>query len=82
MSLIIIITVVGDKSEMNKNLNKAEIFFTIVFTIEAMIKIIAMGFVMDPKTYLRNGWNVLDFAIVVIGIVTLVFESYIKVQAS
>lgn len=39
----------------------------VVFTIECVLKIIAHGFVMHSGAYLRNGWNILDFIIVVIG---------------
>ena len=46
---------------------KAEYFFIVVFTIEAILKIVAYGFAFHPGAYLRNAWNVLDFAIVVIG---------------
>merc|ERR1712013_364763 len=70
----------GDVSEINKKLNKAEIFFTIVFSGEAIVKIIAMGFALHPGAYLRNAWNILDFSIVVIGFVTLIFEEYIEVD--
>lgn len=31
------------------------------------MKIIAYGFAMHAGAYLRNGWNMLDFTIVVIG---------------
>ena len=51
-----------------------------MFTIEAVMKIIAMGFFLHEGSYLRNGWNVLDFFIVVIGIVTLAFAGSIKVD--
>lgn len=69
-----------DTSEINLKLNKAEIFFMIVFAGEAIIKIIAMGFVLHPGAYLRNGWNILDFSIVLIGFVALIFEEYIDVD--
>ena len=39
----------------------------IIFAGEALLKIIAMGFVLHPGAYLRNGWNILDFSIVLIG---------------
>lgn len=37
---------------------------TVIFTLESLLKIIAFGFVMSPKTYLRDGWNQLDFIVV------------------
>lgn len=70
----------GDTSGINMKLNRAEIFFTIVFSGEAIVKIIAMGFALHPGAYLRNAWNILDFSIVVIGFVTLIFEEYIEVD--
>ena len=45
----------------------AEYVFLGVFTLEAILKIIAYGFVMHPGAYLRNGWNILDFVIVAVG---------------
>lgn len=64
----------------NATLEKVEYFFIAVFTIECILKIMADGFAFHQGAYLRNWWNVLDFLIVVIGLVTLVFESYIEVD--
>ena len=55
----------------------AEYFFLAVFAIEGLLKIIAYGFVMHPGAYLRNGWNILDFSIVVIGYVFHLNSFYI-----
>ena len=41
--------------------------FLIIYTIEMFLKIIAMGFVMKPHSYLRDGWNILDFSVVTLG---------------
>lgn len=46
---------------------KIEYVFLVIFTGECVMKIIAYGFVMHAGSYLRNGWNLLDFTIVVIG---------------
>lgn len=46
---------------------KIEYAFLIFFAIEAMLKIIAYGFLFHTDAYLRNGWNVLDFSIVSLG---------------
>jgi len=46
---------------------KVEYAFIIIFTSEAIIKIVAYGFVLHPGAYLRNGWNFLDFIIVTVG---------------
>jgi hypothetical protein len=42
-----------------------EIAFLVIYTGEMFIKIIAMGFLLEPDTYLRDPWNILDFLVVV-----------------
>jgi hypothetical protein len=42
-----------------------DIFFTVAFTIEMLIKTISMGLVLDRGSYLRESWNQLDMFIVV-----------------
>ena len=43
---------------------------TTIFTIEMLLKVVALGFVMNEGTYLRNSWNVLDCIVVVISIIS------------
>ena len=45
-----------------------EYFFASVFITEFILKLIAMGFIMEPNTYLRDAWNVLDFCVVLSSI--------------
>ncbi|GBM85171.1 Voltage-dependent calcium channel type D subunit alpha-1, partial [Araneus ventricosus] len=42
------------------------------------MKIIAYGFVLHPGAYLRNTWNLLDFVIVVIGVVSTALSNLMK----
>eukprot|EP00899_Mesostigma_viride_P019380 jgi/Mesvir1/27443/Mv07229-RA.2 len=51
-------------------LDKLDLVFLILFIAECVIKIIVLGFVLHPGAYLRSAWNVLDFLIVVIGVVS------------
>lgn len=46
-----------------------EYVFLVIFTLEAIMKVVAYGFVLHPGSYLRNGWNILDFFIVSVGYV-------------
>ena len=48
---------------------QVDAFFTWVFFAESMIKIIALGFIMDQESYLRDGWSQLDFFIVVTSLI-------------
>ena len=45
--------------------------FTIAFFLEMVIKIIALGLIMDEGSYLRDNWNRLDFFIVWASMVEL-----------
>ncbi|KAJ7334442.1 Voltage-dependent L-type calcium channel subunit alpha-1D [Desmophyllum pertusum] len=49
----------------------AEYYFVAIFCVEALLKIMAFGFVLHPGSYLRNGWNILDFTVVVVGIISI-----------
>ncbi|KAI1891939.1 hypothetical protein AGOR_G00148870 [Albula goreensis] len=57
-----------DKTPMSKRLEKTEAYFIGIFCLEAGIKIVALGFVFHKGSYLRNGWNVMDFIVVLSGI--------------
>jgi hypothetical protein len=57
----------GSKSWRNDLVEQSEIVFLVLFTMEALVKITGMGFVMEKGTYLRDGWNVLDFIVVIVG---------------
>ncbi|XP_064492167.1 voltage-dependent L-type calcium channel subunit alpha-1S isoform X2 [Pseudopipra pipra] len=63
-----------DTNVANSSLEKIEYAFLIFFAIEAMLKIIAYGFLFHTDAYLRNGWNVLDFSIITLGLVTMTLE--------
>jgi Ion transport protein len=41
-----------------------EPYFTAAFTIEMSVKVVGMGFILEPHSYLRDGWNWLDFTVV------------------
>ncbi|KAG7303960.1 hypothetical protein JYU34_010876 [Plutella xylostella] len=61
----------GDKTILAQNLEKTEEFFLGIFCVEASLKILALGFVLHKGSYLRNIWNIMDFFVVVTGIITL-----------
>ncbi|XP_073958915.1 muscle calcium channel subunit alpha-1-like isoform X6 [Choristoneura fumiferana] len=68
----------SDSNYTNSVLEKIEYVFLVIFTGECVMKIFAYGFVMHAGSYLRNGWNLLDFTIVVIGMVSTVLSSIFK----
>ncbi|KAJ3583219.1 hypothetical protein NHX12_034190 [Muraenolepis orangiensis] len=58
-----------------KKQEQVEYIFLIIFTIETFLKILAYGLVMHPSSYIRNGWNLLDFVIVIVGLFSVVLET-------
>ncbi|CAD8085687.1 unnamed protein product [Paramecium sonneborni] len=42
-----------------------DIIFLAVYTFEAVLKIIAMGFVLNNNSYLRDLWNILDLTVII-----------------
>ncbi|XP_037090580.1 muscle calcium channel subunit alpha-1-like [Pollicipes pollicipes] len=68
----------GDSNNTNSILERIEYIFLVIFTTECVMRIIAYGFVLHPGAYLRNVWNILDFSIVVIGIVSTALSSLIE----
>ena len=50
--------------------NAFDTFFTVAYCLEMVLKILALGFVFNPTSYLRNNWNILDFIIVVTGLIS------------
>lgn len=56
----------------NQILNVGGRVFTILFTIECVLKIAANGLVMHRRAYLRNGWNWLDLIVVIVGWIEIV----------
>jgi hypothetical protein len=60
------------QTEWNKTLQKIDQVFTFIYTVECVIKILAFGFIVHKRSYLRDGWNILDFVVVIIGLISLI----------
>lgn len=63
LSNTVILTIVffGMSLKLTDQLESANLFFTVVFTVEAIIKIVALR-----QHYFRSAWNNFDFVVVVI----------------
>lgn len=48
-------------------LNTNRYIFTIIYTIEALIKCLARGFILEKYTFLRDPWNWLDFIVITLA---------------
>ncbi|ETN70675.1 putative ATP synthase F0, A subunit [Necator americanus] len=50
--------------------------FTIIFTFEMALKVIANGCVLGRGAYFKDGWNILDGILVIISLVNVLFELF------
>ncbi|XP_067950470.1 voltage-dependent calcium channel type A subunit alpha-1-like [Watersipora subatra] len=65
----------NDKTPLTIQLEETEKYFLAIFTVEALLKIVALGFIFDKKAYIKSVWNALDFVVVVTGFVTMFANS-------
>ena len=54
-------------SALNASLNTAEIVFNTLFTLESVVKMVALGVYQHPMSYLESRWNQLDLFIVFVA---------------
>ena len=52
-----------------------DVFITIYFCFELLLKCTAQGLIFDDNAYLVDSWNQLDFAIVIISILSLAIDN-------
>jgi len=65
---------------MMNTLTKIDYVFTGIFCFEATLKIISFGFIMNGNhSYLSNSWNILDFIIVVLSLVSLFVDAKLSI---
>ncbi|KAK6980046.1 voltage-dependent calcium channel type A subunit alpha-1, partial [Biomphalaria glabrata] len=65
---------VNDDSPRNLILNYFDFVFTGVFTIELILKVIDLGIILHPGSYIRDLWNILDATVVICALVAFVFN--------
>ena len=64
-----------DKTPLSLQLEETEVYFLVIFCVEATFKITALGFLFHKGAYLRNMWNIMDFIVVFTGLLTVVSSS-------
>ena len=74
----------NDVSTTEEVLSRAlNIGFTTLFSMEALLRALAQGFILSEGSYLRDPWNIVDFAILTVALVELnvtdVNLGYVKV---
>ena len=60
------------ESKLVRFLIYSDMAFTSIFAFEAVMKVIALGFISNgKKSYIKNGWNVVDLTVVSVSILSL-----------
>lgn len=58
-----------------------DLFMTVAFTFEALVKIIGLGFMINGKpSYIRDPWNILDFVIVFSALLGIIAGDAIEIS--
>lgn len=61
----------NDTSTRNQVVDVSGRIFTAIFSAECGLKILSYGFILHSRAYLRDGWNWLDFMVVIVGWIEL-----------
>ncbi|KAL3983186.1 Ion transport family protein [Acanthocheilonema viteae] len=69
------------KSLERQFLTFAGYVFTVIFTIEMSMKVIANGCLLGKDAYFKDGWNILDGALVIISLTNIVFELFVHIDS-
>ena len=64
----------GDKTDLAVRLGATESYFLAIFCVEMCLKIIALGFVLHPGSYLRELWNAMDMIVVSCAITSFTMD--------
>ncbi|XP_058448215.1 voltage-dependent calcium channel type A subunit alpha-1-like isoform X3 [Malaya genurostris] len=65
---------VQENAPRNLVLNNVDYAFTGVFAIELLLKVIDLGVILHPGSYLREIWNIMDAVVVGCAVVSIGFD--------
>lgn len=65
---------VQEDAPRNIVLNNLDYAFTCVFTIELLLKVIDLGVILHPGSYLREIWNIMDAVVVGCAVISIGFD--------
>jgi hypothetical protein len=77
-----------DYPTLDRNSNRAialqylEYITTSLYVLEMVARVIVFGLIISPDSYLRERWNLMEFAIVVISLVSLAYPGLGLLRAS
>ena len=62
----------NNETKFNKILEQIGFGCTLCFFVEFILKILGMGFIWHKNSYLRDGWNAIDFCVVLVGVIEFI----------
>ncbi|XP_056643354.1 voltage-dependent calcium channel type A subunit alpha-1 isoform X21 [Diorhabda sublineata] len=65
---------VDENAFRNVILDKFDYAFTSVFAVEMLLKVIDLGIILHPGSYLREVWNIMDAVVVICALVSMGFD--------
>ncbi|VEN47974.1 unnamed protein product [Callosobruchus maculatus] len=65
---------VDEHSFRNFILDKFDYAFTSVFAVEMLLKVVDLGIILHPGSYLREVWNIMDAVVVICALVSMGFD--------
>jgi len=76
-SLFLALDEPGVKSDsvLGRTVRVTDLFFTSFFVLEMLVKMIAMGVYYTPQGYFKSEWNILDFIVVAISVLSISLKS-------
>ncbi|KAL5266763.1 hypothetical protein ACHWQZ_G003966 [Mnemiopsis leidyi] len=63
------------ESDNNRFIEYLEYGVTVIFCLEMILRVIDLGFVIHPGSYLRDPWNVLDAVVVLVSILRVAVKA-------
>ena len=69
-----IFILISDPTDPNNLGNISDNYFLYFYTFEAVLKIITFTFISAEDAYLKDYWNILDFAVVLVGWISFILE--------
>ncbi|XP_053203618.1 sodium channel protein para-like isoform X3 [Panonychus citri] len=76
-SFLVIVTILVNcilMTMQSSEIERTEIIFTTIYTFESCLKVTARGLILTNFTYLRDPWNWLDFVVIALAYLTMLFE--------
>ena len=65
---------ISDPTDQNNIGNRTDNYFLIFYGLEAVLKIITFSFYSAEDAYIKDYWNILDFLVVIIGLISFILE--------